>query len=120
MAAGSAFTLVPNEVITLTPYYHNVITASDSMKKEYMNISSTPVEAYQLIFKALTNANRDILKAHYDDQYGGYHNFSWQSVPSYIGSGANITARWVDNSLKMSIISNKWKCSIICEKEITP
>ena len=120
MAAGGAFTLVPNEVITLASIYHNIITPSESMKKEYMNIASTPVETYQLIFKALTDANRDVLKTHYDDQYGGYHNFSWQSVPSYIGSGANITGRWTDNSLEMNIISNKWRCSIIFEKEITP
>jgi hypothetical protein len=116
MAAGSAFTLVPNEVITLEPEYHNVITESESMKKDYQNISTTKVQKYELKFKVLTNANRDILLTHYEDQSGEYHSFSWQSVPSYIGSGANITGRWVKGSLKMSIISNRWKCSIIFEK----
>jgi hypothetical protein len=116
MAAGSAFTLVPNEVITEEPEYHNVITESESMKKDYQNISTTKVQKYELRFKALINANRDILLTHYEDQYGDYHSFSWQSVPSYIGSGANITGRWVKGSLKMSIISNKWKCSVLFEK----
>lgn len=116
MAAGSAFTLVPNEVITEEPEYHNVITESEFMKKDYQNISTTKVQKYKLNFKALTNANRDILLAHYDDQYGDYHSFSWQSVPSYIGSGANITGRWVKGSLSMAIISNKWKCSVLFEK----
>lgn len=118
MAAGSAFTLIPNEVITHEPEYHNIITSSESEKKEYMNISSNAVRKYTLKFKALTNANRDILQSHFDDQYGDYHLFSWQSVPDYIGSGANISGRWVKGSLKMSIISNKWRCEITFEKDI--
>ncbi len=118
MAAGSAFTLVPNEVITLEPEFNTVTTQSESMKKEYYEISANAVEQYRLNFKALTNANRDILLTHYKDQSGSYHNFSWQSVPSYIGAGANITGRWVKGSLQMTIISNRWKCSIVFEVEI--
>ena len=117
MAAGSAFTLVPNEVITLEPEFNTVMTQSESMKKEYYEISANAVEQYQLNFKVLTNANRDILLTHYKDQSGDYHNFSWQSVPDDIGSGANITGRWVQGSLQMTIVSNRWKCSIIFEKE---
>ena len=118
MAAGSAFTLTSSEAITLEPEYHNVITQSESMKKDYQNISTTPTRKYKLNFKALTNTDRDVLLTHYDDQYGGYHSFSWQSVPSYIGGGANITGRWVKGSLSMTVISNKWKCSIVFEKNI--
>lgn len=118
MAAGSAFSLVPNEVITEESEFHNIITPSESMKKEYYNLSATSVDKYTLNFKALTNAERDTLKDHYDDQYGGYHNFSWQSVPSYIGSGSNITGRWIDGSLKMTPVSESyWKCEIMFEKE---
>lgn len=115
--AGEAFTLIPQEVITSEPIYYNVITTSESMKKEYMNISSTPIERYELTFKILTSTDRDILLNHYNAQYGGYHNFSWQSVPSYIGAGANITGRWVTGSLSMTIISNHWRCKIVFEKE---
>lgn len=118
MAAGSPFTLVANEVITLEPEYNNVITQAESMKKEYYNLSTNAIKRYRLNFKALTNANRDILLTHYNDQYGEYHNFSWQSVPSYIGSGANITGRWIGGSLQMVVVSNKWKCSIVFEKEV--
>jgi len=42
MAAGEAFTLEPDVVTTLEPEYYNVITESESAKKEYMNIASTP------------------------------------------------------------------------------
>lgn len=117
MAAGSAFTLVPNEVITEEPEYHNIITESESMKKDYQNISTTSVQKYKLKFKVLTNANRNILLTHYNDQYGDYHSFSWQSVPSHIDSGANITGRWIKGSLKMSIVSNRWRCEILFEKD---
>lgn len=118
MAAGSDFTLVPNDVITLEPEYNTVETLSESMKKEYYEVSANAVEKYRLEFKALTNTNRDILLAHFKDQSGSYHNFSWKSVPAHIGSGANITGRWVRGSLQMTVISNKWKCSVIFEKEV--
>jgi hypothetical protein len=36
MAAGSAFTLVPNLVTTLVPEYNNVQSQTESMKKEYL------------------------------------------------------------------------------------
>jgi len=118
MAAGSAFSLVPNEVISMEPDFHNIITPSESMKKEYYNLSATSVDTYRLRFKTLTSTDRQTLLTHYNEQYGGFHNFSWQSVPSYIGSGANITGRWVDGSLKMSPISaSRWNCEIMFEKE---
>ena len=90
MAAGGAFSLVPNEVIEIEPTYNNVITQSESMKKEFLNLSSTPLLQYKIKFSALTTANKDVLLAHYKDQSGGYYEFSWTSVPSYINSGANI------------------------------
>lgn len=117
MAAGSAFTLAPDEVTILEPEYHNVITESESMKKDYQNISTTPIERYRIDFKVLTSAEKDIILNHYKDQYGGYHSFSWQSVPSYIGSGANITGRWVDGSLDIKAKTVSWRCNIIFEKD---
>jgi hypothetical protein len=116
MAAGSAFTLVPNLVTTLVPEYNNVQSQTESMKKEYFNISATPVESYRIDFNAITSAVRDTILTHYKDQSGGYYPFSWTSVPSYIGSGSNITGRWVEGSLSMEKISNRWKVSISFEK----
>ena len=117
MAAGDAFTLVPKGVTTEEPQYHNIITPSESMKKDFMNISSTPVERWKLKFD-LSNTDRDILKAHCNDQYGGYHSFSWQSVPAYIGGGSNITGRWIGGSLTMTPMSGmRWDCTIIFEKD---
>jgi len=118
MAAGENFTLKPYLVITSPPSYYNIITQSESAKKEYMNIASTPIQFYTLYF-ILTNTNRDILLNHYKDNYGGYHNFLWASVPEYINSGANITGRWVDNSLSMnSTGGNHWQISVVFEVEV--
>jgi len=118
MAARGTFSLIPNEVLTAEPEYHNVITDSESMKKEYINIATTPTEKFTLNFSALTNTERDTLLDHYNDQYGGFYSFYWSSVPSYIGSGAIIIGRWVKGSLKMTPISKTyWKCSIMFEKD---
>ena len=118
MAAGDPFSLTPHVVEPLEPEYYNIITPSESMKKEYINLSATPIEQYKLTFKVLTNTQRGTLKAHFEDQSGGYYVFSWQSVPSYINSGANISGRWVDGSLKMSPIgADQWACSIMFEKD---
>ena len=118
MAARGTFSLIPNEVLTAEPEYHNVITDSESMKKEYINIATTPTEKFTLNFNALTNTERDTLLDHYNDQYGGFYSFYWASVPSYIGSGAIIIGRWVKGSLKMTPISKTyWKCSIVFEKD---
>lgn len=118
MAPGANFTLVPNKVTPLEPIYHNIITPADSMKKEYLNISSTPEEKYQLFFNALSLTNRDILITHFKDNSGGYYPFSWTSVPSYI-SGSAITGRWIDRSLKITPTGGKyWACEIIFEKAV--
>ena len=118
MAAGSTFSTIPNKVIPLVPEYHNIITTSESMKKEYLNLSATSVDKYKLIFNAVTNAVKETIQTHYKDQSGGYYPFSWQSVPSYIGSGANITGRWIDESLKMTPIGKDlWMCEIVFEKD---
>lgn len=117
--AADDFSLVPSEVIELTPIFNNVITESESMKKEFLNLSTTALRQYQLTFNVLTTANKDVLLAHYNARYGGYDEFTWTSVPSYIESGTNITGRWVDGSLQITPVGNKyWKCSITMEKSV--
>lgn len=119
MAAGDPFTMVPHEVIPLDPEYHNVITESESMKKEYMNIAATPNEDYELVFKALSNGDRETLLAHYEDQSGGYYLFSWQSVPSYVESGSNISGRWIDGSYRAKPAGPLlWDCKVTFRKDI--
>lgn len=119
MAPGANFTLTPNEVIPLEPEYHTIITPSEAMKKEYLNISTTPIERYQLNFSKLSNTDKELLLTHFKDNSGGYYPFSWTSVPSYIGGGTSMTGRWVIGSLKMSPVWRKyWACQITFEKAV--
>ncbi len=117
MAAGDAFTLTPNEVVPVQSEYNNVQSQTESMKKEYFQVSATPVDRYKLFFKVLSDAERQTLENHNKDQSDDYFPFSWTSVPNYINGGSNITGRWVKKSLDMTPIqSGKWKCSITFEK----
>lgn len=115
--AGEDFTVVPNTVITIEPIYNNVVTKTESQKKEYFAITSTAIEVYQLEFKAKTSTERDTILTHFKAQTGGYYPFAWTSVPDYIGSGANITGRWVQGSFQMTENSNHWKITINFEKD---
>ena len=118
MAAGSDFTLVPSEVVELEPDYHNVITESESMKKEFLNMSATATQRYRMKFNAMTTANKNTLLTHFKDQSGGYYKFIWKSVPAYIEAGGNITGRWVRGSLSITPIGYKmWQVSVTMEKD---
>lgn len=116
MAAGSAFTVKPNSVIELAPEYNTVISQTESMKKEYFQVAAAAVKKYKLEFKALTTTVRNTILDHFNDQSGGYYPFSWQTVPSYIGSGANMNGRWVDGSYSETHMSNKFHITLIFEK----
>lgn len=117
MAAGDAFAITPNVAIPVEPDYHNIVTPSESMKKEYLNMSATPTEKWILKFKALTSTNMNVLLTHYKENSGEYYPFSWTTVPPHINSGANITGRWVKGSLSLNPISGiKWMCQITFEK----
>lgn len=104
MAAN--FTFVPSVVIPEEPEYSVEITPSEGMKKQYQLLSTTPLQRFKLIFKAITNAVAVDIQAHYASCYGQYDNFSWTSVPSYIDTdldgteeGSNMTGRWKEGSL---------------------
>jgi hypothetical protein len=115
--SGEAFTIVPNEVVTVEPQYNNVSSITESMKKEHFGVSGNSVDRYQLLFKVRNDTERDAILTHYKDQKSNLFSFPWQSVPSYIGSGANITGRWVPGSLQMPTNSNKWRVSLDFEKD---
>ena len=115
------FTTLPSEVIEVSPEYHNIITQTESMKKEFLNLAATPVRKYRLKFNAQTTAVKDAILAHYDGQTGGLTAFSWTAaaVPAHVNSGAAMTGRWVDGSIQFAGIGYKrWNISIEFEKSI--
>ena len=111
--AADDFTTATSEVVEISPDFHNVVTPSESMKKEYLNLSTTSLKRYDIKFNAQTTAVKDVILAHYNARYGGYDSFIWTSVPSYVNSGANLTGRWVDKSIKFTPIGYKrWNITI--------
>lgn len=118
MAAGDAFTIVPTLVKTSAPVYNVETTQSESMKKEYFELAGTPMEIFTLEFSGKTHAEKQAILDHYNDQSGGFQSFSWQSVPSYVGGGANMTGRWVSKSYMESPVSQHWNVTLKFEKEV--
>lgn len=114
--AADDFTLVPAWVIPIEPKYNNEVTPSESMKKERMNISATPVKYFRLKFEGMSDADWGTFLAHFNGRYGDYDQFSWQSVPSYIESGANMDGHWVKGSLQPTPRARSWDWEVVFEK----
>ena len=120
MGAGDSFTLTPSVVIPNEPDYNNIVTPSESMKKEYINLSSTPTEQYMIKIKVLTSTQMNTWLTHFKDNSGEYYPFSWTSVPSYINGGSAMSGRWVKGSWKATPLSaGKWACEATFEKANT-
>ena len=111
--AASNFTLTPTKVIPLRPIYNNNITQSEGHAKQYQNLDGgVPEERFKLIFERMSDSDYLSLVAHYNECYGGYDNFSWTTVPSYIDTdrdgvadGSNMTGRWLDGSLSEPVVN---------------
>jgi len=121
--AADDFTLKPTWVFPSEPEFYNVVTPSESMKKEYLNISATPVEKFRLKFDGLSDANFEILRDHYKGRYGGFDNFAWKNaaIPSYILSLLGLTTedidgRWIQGTFNATPKANSWDAEITFEK----
>jgi hypothetical protein len=118
MAAGDAFSLTPTVVIPIEPDYYNIITPSESMKKEYLNMSATPVKRWTIRINVLTSAQMNTWLTHFNDNSGAYYKFTWNTVPSYVNSGANIDGRWVKGTWRASPLKGGyWSCEAVFEKD---
>ena len=124
--AADDFTLTPTWVIPENPEYHNMISKSDSMKKEYFNISSTPTEKFKLKWDGLSDADFKTLYDHVKGRYGGYDLFAWlnANIPSYLLTllgltSENLSGRWVDGTFKFNPKAKFWTAEIIFEKDVT-
>lgn len=94
MSAGGDFTLLPQLVTELEPSYNTVDHRYGEHENGHSNTSSTPILRYRLNFKALTTANKDTLLVTRKTVWR-ISLLRVKSVPTYIGSGANITGRWL-------------------------
>ncbi len=124
--AADDFALTPTWVQIEEPEYNNVITQSESMKKEFMNIATTPIEKFKLKFEGMSDANFKTLYDHYKGRYGGYDVFAWlnANIPAYIKTllgltTENLSGRWVTGSFKPKVRAKSFDAEIVFEKDIT-
>lgn len=111
------FTLIPTWVEPECPEYHNAITQTDAMKKDYLNLSTSPILRYKLRWEGMSDTDYSAFLVHYDACLGGLDSFDWTSVPAYI-SGSTLTGRWVDGSLMAKPIANAWQVEIAFEVSV--
>lgn len=123
--AADDLQIKPTWVIPEEPKYANIITESENFKKDYQNLSSTPIERFKLIFEGMSDADAETLYEHYKGRYGGYDEFTWKAsyIPSYINGycdlgGGDLTGRWVDGSFKNTPKSHSWDIELVFEKSI--
>lgn len=123
--AASDFSLMPTLVIPEEPEYHNIESQADSMKKEYFNISSTPVERFKLKFDGLSDSDFKILYDHVKARYGGYGLFDWLNayIPGYLKTLLGITSgdlsgRWVDGSFRFDVKPKHFTAEIVFERNV--
>jgi len=96
--------------------FSNIITQSESNKKEYLNVSTTSVDIYTCTF-VLSDTDYATFLSHWNGRYGGFDLFSFIGVPAYI-SGSPITGRWVDKSFKPKPKAGAtWDVSVDFEKD---
>lgn len=127
MAGPNLSGVTPTLVTPLEPKYHTIVTQAESMKKSFINFSgSTPVYQYKLKWEGVSDATfYSKIHYHYEQCLGGYDSFTWKDVPGYIDAnhdgtadGADMTARWVEGSLKMKPNPNDFDVEGILEQVI--
>lgn len=108
------FTLVPTWVEPETRQYHNIETRSESMKREVINLSATPLRRFRLRWEGMSDADYATLLAHYSARYGEVDPFTWTTPPTYI-STLDMVGRWVDGSLDARPLSHAWWVEVLFE-----
>lgn len=119
------FQLLPTWVHPVEPEYHNIVTPSESMKKEYMNISASAVEKFKLVFEGMSDANFKTLRDHFNTSYGEYDLFDWKNayIPAYILTllgltTEDISGRWIKGSFRAKVKPNSWDAEVTFEQAV--
>ena len=113
----------PNWVEPLAPEYNILQTESESFKAQTYELDSNVKEAWRLVYRGITLAERCTIRSHYTGQKGPYSSFSWTNPPSYANGGAAVTVRYrkVDGFSETPIEDTNgqaWNMDLIFEKVI--
>lgn len=123
MSALSGVT--PTWVYPLEPKFSTMITESDGQKKQYQNLSPTPLIQYRLVWTGLSDADYWTLHKHFVDHRGGTSKFAWKDVPSYIDTdhdgsvdGSDVTVRYVPGTFKFEPKPHSWDGEVTVEEDV--
>jgi len=108
MAISALTGVTPTLVTPEAPKFNVVVSQSESMIKNYMNLSgSSPVYRYALKFVNISDDDHTLLLSHWIESKGGTESFSWETVPPYIDGdfdgvpdGETMVGNWVPGSFK--------------------
>ena len=95
--SASTFTWTADRAKELKPQYNVVSTISESFKqtRQYYG-GTTPLTTIELEFKVLDATDYGNILTHYNSAYGEYDSFVWNTVPSYINGGSNMTVHYAE------------------------
>ena len=118
---GNFTSPTPTWVFPIAEDYNVITTQSETMKKEYLLLSATPVIQYRLVWTGISDGNFATILAHWRGVSGTFSSFTWKCVPSYIdagdGLGSGVTGRWI-NKPRWQPNSYSWDVEMEFEKEI--
>jgi len=110
-------TVTPTWVTPIKELYNVNISPSRFMYRNYYLLSPTPQLQYKLNFTEITDSDYAVLLAQWRDVSGSYGIFDWNTVPSYIESGATMRGRWTGQpDIKPN--ARSWNVSLIFERNL--
>jgi len=99
------------------PNYNTVKTKMEGMKIKARIKSPDPDQQYSIIYRGITDAEKETIMSHYNGQFGDAIPFYWRNVPSHINSGTDMYVRY--NSIEtVRVFNNLWECTIVFDQEI--
>jgi len=109
------FTWTPTWVTPRAKQYAVLITPSESFKKDRQLLDTNSIDIYDLEFDGVTDANRNLILAHYSGVTAEYDSFWWSTVPSYLNIGSGVTVNYVANSYKENPKPRSWNIALSFE-----
>ena len=91
------FSYSPNYVHSHPPIPNVQVTRGKSFKPTVYKLDNNFLRKHDLHFGDVDLAKRNLLKAHFEGQFGPYTSFSWTNPPLYVSATA-LTVRYDDES----------------------
>jgi hypothetical protein len=117
--------VTPTWVHPLEPQFSIIITQAEGGKKQYQNLSPTPLIRWKLIWKGLSDTKFWTLHKHFIDHRSGTSKFAWKDVPSYIDTnndgvvdGSDVTVRYVVGTFRFQPDPYSWNGEVVLEKDV--